>query len=524
MSRAAPDDDDQPHPDEPVPTRPKVNLGKEFLHCAGNNDVKRVREIISLGKKSGEEYVKYQSKVGNSALHQAAVMGSHISSKKMTLLLIENGADLELKNKYGITPLMSAARNGNRLTCEALVEAGADWEAVDNGGNRAVDLATSKDAKAFLQKLHDDKAARIRAQRIREVSKVLMDAIVAKDFEQVKKILKDNCDIPEIMNFESEDAAYNSNSSLFAGLDTNQPEVVQHLLESGADPNVRHKSDQASPLIRVCSQKRMPSYPTTQVSRDMEDIRHNLTKALLGANADVGLSDKDKNTALMAALQNGHHKDIDAILDASVDEAVANDLDKYGDSPIIIAARKQDLEAVTALAAKHAHLDYQGTEGMTALMWAAYHGNIKIAKVLMDHQCNKNLKSKCGRTALMFATERKHVGMVEYLLARNADGNIGHHINNSTPLVVASRMNQMHIVDKLVSGGCRVNEANLEGMTPLMWACWTGDKEGQDHDVIDHLIGHGALPQIKTKAGKSAIDFARSEKVKKIIKDNTFAI
>ena len=233
------------------------------------------------------------------------VMGSHVSSKAMTQLLLSHGAELELRNKYGITALMSAARNGNRLTCETLVEAGADWEAVDNKGNRAVDLASGKDAKAYLQGLHDEKAARLRAIRIRETSALLMQAITSRDFAQVKTILKENTDIPEIMDFESEDPEHNNNSALFAGLDTGQHEVVHHLLDSGANPNVQHKSDLQSPLVRVCSQKKMPSYPKTKYSRDIEDIRHNLTKALLGADADVNLSDKDKNTALMAALENG---------------------------------------------------------------------------------------------------------------------------------------------------------------------------------------------------------------------------
>mmetsp|Transcript_7122 Transcript_7122/g.13544 ORF Transcript_7122/g.13544 Transcript_7122/m.13544 type:complete len:533 (-) Transcript_7122:82-1680(-) len=510
--------------DAPAATKPKVNYGKEFLHCAGNNDKKRVVEIIEMGKRSGDDYINYQSKIGNSGLHQAAVMGSHVSSKAMTILLLDMGAELELSNKYGITPLMAAARNGNRLTCEALVEAGADWEAVDKSGSRPVDLASSKDAKAYLQGLHDEKAARLRAIRVKEVSATLMKAIVDKDFENVKKILKENTDIPEIMDFESEEPEHNDNSALFAGLDTGQPEVVHHLLESGANPNVKHKRDEQSPLIRVCSQKKLPSFPTTKRSRDIEDIRHNLTKALLGADADVNISDKDKNTALMAALENGHNNDIDAILDASVDETAANDLDIYGNSPIIIAARKQDLEAVTSLAAKRARLNHQGKEGMTALMWAAYHGNMKIAKVIMDNQCDKNLKSTCGRTAVMFATERKHIAMVEYLLARKADGNISHYANGSTPLIVASRMNQMHVVDKLIAGGCRVNETNDAGMTPLMWACWAGDKEGADHDVIEHLMGNGALPQIKTGMGKSAGDFTRNEKTKKFIEANTFRL
>ena len=59
--------------DAPAATKPKVNYGKEFLHCAGNNDKKRVAEIIEMGKRTGDDYLNYQSKIGNCCLHQAAV-------------------------------------------------------------------------------------------------------------------------------------------------------------------------------------------------------------------------------------------------------------------------------------------------------------------------------------------------------------------------------------------------------------------------------------------------------------------
>jgi hypothetical protein len=59
--------------DAPAATKPKVNYGKEFLHCAGNNDTKRVVEIIEMGKRTGDDYINYQSKIGNSGLLQAAV-------------------------------------------------------------------------------------------------------------------------------------------------------------------------------------------------------------------------------------------------------------------------------------------------------------------------------------------------------------------------------------------------------------------------------------------------------------------
>lgn len=67
------DVDDTDAVDGPVATKPKVNYGKEFLHCAGNNDTKRVVEIIEMGKRTGDDYINYQSKIGNTALLQAAV-------------------------------------------------------------------------------------------------------------------------------------------------------------------------------------------------------------------------------------------------------------------------------------------------------------------------------------------------------------------------------------------------------------------------------------------------------------------
>lgn len=59
--------------DAPAATKPKVNYGKEFLHCAGNNDTKRVVEILAMGKRTGDDYINYQSQVGNTGLMQAAV-------------------------------------------------------------------------------------------------------------------------------------------------------------------------------------------------------------------------------------------------------------------------------------------------------------------------------------------------------------------------------------------------------------------------------------------------------------------
>ena len=49
--------------------------------------------------------------------------------------MIDNGADVNYRNKLGETPLMAAALNGNAMIVEMLLEQGADVNAADAQGN-----------------------------------------------------------------------------------------------------------------------------------------------------------------------------------------------------------------------------------------------------------------------------------------------------------------------------------------------------------------------------------------------------
>jgi len=53
-------------------------------------------------------------------------------------LLIRHGAELNVHDTDGLTPLHVASRHGNIATLHELVCAGADWLAVDSLGRSAV--------------------------------------------------------------------------------------------------------------------------------------------------------------------------------------------------------------------------------------------------------------------------------------------------------------------------------------------------------------------------------------------------
>ena len=52
----------------------------------------------------------------------------------MSQLLIEHGADPNVVNNYGSTPLHLAARNGHKEVTKLLIERGTDMDKADNDG------------------------------------------------------------------------------------------------------------------------------------------------------------------------------------------------------------------------------------------------------------------------------------------------------------------------------------------------------------------------------------------------------
>jgi ankyrin repeat protein len=56
-------------------------------------------------------------------------------------LLLQNGADVNVRNNYGSTPLHCAAYNGHIDILHLLFENGADLEAQSNNGERALHYA-----------------------------------------------------------------------------------------------------------------------------------------------------------------------------------------------------------------------------------------------------------------------------------------------------------------------------------------------------------------------------------------------
>ena len=86
---------------------------------------------------------------GWTPLHAASYNG-HI---EIARLLLQNGAEVNVRNNYGWTPLHFAAFQGHVDILHLLVENGADLEAEDDGGWRALHQSALCGHLAFVKEL-----------------------------------------------------------------------------------------------------------------------------------------------------------------------------------------------------------------------------------------------------------------------------------------------------------------------------------------------------------------------------------
>jgi ankyrin repeat protein len=155
-------------------------------------------------------------------------------------------------------------------------------------------------------------------------------------------------------------------------------------------------------------------------------------------------------------------------------------------SPLADAAEKSDLAAVRTLLKSHPDVNVAQADGMTALHWAVYRGNVEVAKLLIQHKANVAATNLYGVASLSLACQHGNGAMVELLLDHGANPNTIQR-GGETALMTAARTGQPGPVKALLKRGAEVNARERRGQTALMWAAAEGNA-----DVVELLIQAGA--------------------------------
>jgi len=98
-----------------------------------------------------------------------------------------------------------------------------------------------------------------------------------------------------------------------------------------------------------------------------------------------------------------------------------NQADKYGRTPVYLAAQAQQPEMLEELFAKGADANTANTSGTTPLIAAAEKGHVRTIELLLTRDgISLDAKDKAGQTALMVAAANGYIQVVEALVKAGA--------------------------------------------------------------------------------------------------------
>jgi ankyrin repeat protein len=266
--------------------------------------------------------------------------------------------DVNERDENGMTGLIAlAAWGGSADDVRLLVAAGADVEAVTEGGSNAIDFAA--------QQGHA---------------------------EIVEALARAGADCNQVVTGDS--------TPLLICSGNGHLRCVEVLLKEGADVN-KAKNDGSTPLFMAS-----------------QNGHCDVVDALLRGGADVNKATKNGATPLFYASRNGHCDVVDALLLARADVTKARD---DGSTPLCIASSYGHRDVVVLLSLGGADVNKAADDGVTPLYLASENGHCDVVDALLRGGADVNKATSNGVTPLYMASEKGHCEVVHVLLLAGAD-------------------------------------------------------------------------------------------------------
>jgi ankyrin repeat protein len=395
---------------------------------------------------------------GTTALHWA-VRSDDLETAE---LLIRAGANVSAANRDGATPLLLASINGNAAMLEALMKAGANLNApLTKYGDTALMLA-ARTGKTDAVKALLDHGAQVNAKETWGDTTALMWAVSELHPAIVKMLIDHGAEVNARSKFVP--------STTGRGFEGTTP--VESKRDQAAE---EHASGLLTPLMFAAREG------------DLESAR-----ILVAAGADVNAIDGDGKDVLGLAIFNGNYELASLLIDQ---HAKVNQADAQGFTPLFWAVDRRNMETPPNFP------------------WMVTTDPLPLIQKLLDAGANPNaLVNNTPRarmrdgsprivyaTALMRAAFSGDLELVKLLLARGADPHIVSKDNETTLMAAAgtgfingyskgrSAAERLEVVKLLVQLGEDVNAADNYGITPLMVAANMGEMP-----IIEFLIDKGA--------------------------------
>ncbi|KAF5296332.1 hypothetical protein FQA39_LY12549 [Lamprigera yunnana] len=489
----------------------------------------------------------------------------------LLLIMIQQGANLNLQNSQGVTPLMSAIEKERYFTVKLLLENGADANLIDNQGKTALRYAVDCYSKTnTLETIilkttninicaHDDKSPLISALENSKVefAKILLKynvdcfdsrCIYYSSENGFLDILKSI--LPRIENIDDVDEM--GNNALLLALKNEQDNAATLLLEHGASANIINANGFSCLHYAVCCSEEL------------------LLQFLVEHKQDVNISNKSGNSRLLVALQSKKKSSVELLLKYGASINIVNNegfsclhyatlcepevmsqflcrdflerKNKNGNTPLLVAIMNGRTDNILSLIQYGADLSASNNDGDTSMDVAINLGNTIVIKLLLDNGSDPHTVNRHGETCILKAAEAGDEVLVENLLDKNVDVNIisnkrytpflasleRGHCNLAKLLILRGANvrirrttgNNLHfaitqkvnVIQELLDAGLDIDMRDDIGYTPLLLALQFGLLK-----IAKLLIENGANIHAINDAGNSSLHFAVTQNSKDLL-------
>uniref|UniRef100_A0A8C5MX92 Orc1-like AAA ATPase domain-containing protein n=1 Tax=Leptobrachium leishanense TaxID=445787 RepID=A0A8C5MX92_9ANUR len=328
--------------------------------------------------------------------------------------LLEHGADPELEDKDGVTPLLVAAYEGQAEIAELLLEAGANPDREDKGRMTPL-LAAASGGHA-------------------EAIRVLL-------------LWGSTIDV--------KDAEGRSALELAAAAGGGE-QAVRVLLARGLDENHRDQLGWTPLHWAACLGRRSSC------------------KALIEGRAKVGFRDHEGYTALLLAAQEGHTGCVDLLLSRG---SRVEQFTRDRRTALCLAALAGHRSTVELLLRAGADPNVKNQQGKPLLYRLALEGQIDMVELLLEHGADPEGTDPEERTALHACCWQGDLEMAHLLLVKGGAKSNSSDIEKRTPLHCAAWKGHSNIARVLLDNGAFSDAQASQGATPLCIAAQEGHEE-----------------------------------------------
>ncbi|KAK7971461.1 hypothetical protein PG989_016477 [Apiospora arundinis] len=491
-----------------------------LMMAAASSDTKMLKRLPDCGAD-----VNLQDNDGDTALHSLANRGKNDEAVEMISLLCDNGANTELENDIGNTPLVQTTSCDNITALKSLMSKGATLTAKNQLGSSVLHLASLYSCTQVMRFLFNS----------RDMDETELTAIACNNDDcdatpdSSPECQHSQCQVVDLASLNC--ANIHGRWPLHGAARYGEVEYAQYLCNFDPDQVHREDEDGYTPLhvavffkksamvdflldrgAHINAMTKDPSddqlTPLHVAMRGGPDGGSDMVAALLTKGADPYLKNREGRSAWDYVSIYGTRSTAQQILDKIPE--IQDDKTRLQES-MQQAIGHQNVEVVSLLLSlllsKYEKLDLPSRKeiGRGCGRMAAIGGSFECWKMLVsleslpageigpDNGTALHLAAIHGRVFLINALSGMHF---------NLDQTCS---DNRSPLILAAQSMMLDVVRVLCEKGVNVNHADSYGRTALHYTAGFGCRK-----AVKVLLNAGADVNIPDFAGFTAADYANS--------------